>query len=52
MVLLREDSTKIEIQVIKAKKAAKRLSILSTEEKNHALNLLADQLEANTGEIL
>ncbi|MBS4214556.1 glutamate-5-semialdehyde dehydrogenase [Neobacillus rhizophilus] len=52
MVLLKVDSTKIEIQAIKAKKAAKRLSILSTEEKNQALTLLADQLEAKVEDIL
>lgn len=45
MHLLNEQST-IEVQAIQAKKAGKRLSLLTTEVKNQALNSLAGHLEA------
>jgi glutamate-5-semialdehyde dehydrogenase len=44
MHLLNEKST-VEAQAIQAKKAGKVLSLLSTEDKNHALNALAQSLE-------
>jgi glutamate-5-semialdehyde dehydrogenase len=44
MNLLNEKST-VEAQAIQAKKAAKVLSLLSTEDKNHALYALAQGLE-------
>ena len=45
MHLLNERST-VEAQAIQAKKSGKRLSLLTTEDKNHALNSLAERLEA------
>ncbi|WP_175638747.1 glutamate-5-semialdehyde dehydrogenase [Metabacillus schmidteae] len=47
-----EEHTTVEAQAIAAKKAAKKLSLLSTEEKNEALHILADTLEKNTQRIL
>ncbi|MBM7603673.1 glutamate-5-semialdehyde dehydrogenase [Metabacillus crassostreae] len=40
-----KEQTNVEAQAIAAKKAAKKVSLLSTEEKNEALHVLADQLE-------
>ncbi|MFT8320690.1 MAG: glutamate-5-semialdehyde dehydrogenase [Bacillus sp. (in: firmicutes)] len=45
-------TTTVEEQANAAKKAAKTLSILSTEEKNDALNILADVLESEFESIL
>lgn len=42
----------IKKQAIKAKKASKTLSMLTTEEKNNALHTLADHLESNYQSIL
>jgi len=42
----------VEEQAIAAKKAAKKVSLLTTEEKNEALHILADTLEKNTERIL
>ncbi|MFG6120678.1 glutamate-5-semialdehyde dehydrogenase [Thalassobacillus sp. B23F22_16] len=42
----------VEAQAIEAKKAAKKLAMLTTEEKNQTLNLLADKLEAEYEAIL
>lgn len=42
----------VEEQAIKAKKSAKKLALLTTEEKNQALLLLADTLEEEYEEIL
>ncbi|WP_085505563.1 glutamate-5-semialdehyde dehydrogenase [Thalassobacillus devorans] len=42
----------VEAQAIEAKKAAKKLAMLTTEEKNQTLNLLADKLEAEYKAIL
>ncbi len=42
----------VEAQAIAAKKAAKKLSLLKTDEKNEALHILADTLEKNTQRIL
>jgi glutamate-5-semialdehyde dehydrogenase len=39
------EKTNVEAQAIAAKKAAKHLSLLTTEEKNNALHVLADKLE-------
>lgn len=47
-----EEKTNVESQAIKAKKAAKTLSVLTTEEKNEALNILADALETEYETIL
>lgn len=47
-----EEHTTVEEQAIAAKKAAKKVSLLSTEEKNEALHILADTLEKNTERIL
>ncbi|OLS40152.1 glutamate-5-semialdehyde dehydrogenase [Bacillus sp. MRMR6] len=47
-----KERTSVELQAIEAKKAAKQLSLASTEEKNKALNLLADTLELQHQEIL
>jgi glutamate-5-semialdehyde dehydrogenase len=51
MHLLNERST-VEAQAIQAKKAGKRLSLLTTEDKNHALNSLAEHLETEFDFIL
>ncbi|TXC91598.1 glutamate-5-semialdehyde dehydrogenase [Metabacillus litoralis] len=40
-----KEQTNVEAQAIAAKKAAKKVSLLSTEEKNEALHVLADHLE-------
>lgn len=40
-----KDQTNVEAQAIAAKKAAKKVSLLSTEEKNEALHVVADHLE-------
>ncbi|WP_028784964.1 glutamate-5-semialdehyde dehydrogenase [Thalassobacillus devorans] len=42
----------VEAQAIEAKKAAKQLAMLTTEEKNQALHLLADKLESEYQSIL
>ncbi|GGD02066.1 gamma-glutamyl phosphate reductase [Thalassobacillus devorans] len=42
----------VEAQAIEAKKAAKKIAMLTTEEKNQTLNLLADKLEAEYEAIL
>ncbi|MFD2213260.1 glutamate-5-semialdehyde dehydrogenase [Metabacillus endolithicus] len=47
-----KEQPNVESQAIAAKKAAKTLSLLSTEEKNEALHILADTLEKNTEVIL
>ncbi|WP_078434639.1 glutamate-5-semialdehyde dehydrogenase [Metabacillus halosaccharovorans] len=47
-----EKHTSVEAQAIAAKKAAKKISLLSTEEKNEALHIIADTLEKNTRRIL
>ena len=47
-----KEITNVEAQVIAAKKAAKRVGLLSTEEKNEALYILADTLEKNHQVIL
>ncbi|WP_205093106.1 glutamate-5-semialdehyde dehydrogenase [Thalassobacillus pellis] len=47
-----KQSVNVEEQAILAKKASKKLSILTTEEKNEALNKLADVLEAEYETIL
>ncbi|MCV9886447.1 glutamate-5-semialdehyde dehydrogenase [Metabacillus halosaccharovorans] len=47
-----EKHTSVEAQAIAAKKAAKKISLLSTEEKNEALHIIADTLEKNTSRIL
>jgi glutamate-5-semialdehyde dehydrogenase len=47
-----KEGTSVELQAIEAKKAAKQLSLVSTEDKNNALNLLADTLELQHEEIL
>jgi glutamate-5-semialdehyde dehydrogenase len=47
-----KEQTNVESQAIAAKKAAKKLSLLSTEEKNEALHILADTLDKNTQVIL
>lgn len=47
-----EKHTSVEEQAIAAKKAAKKVSLLSTEEKNEALHIIADTLEKNTRRIL
>jgi glutamate-5-semialdehyde dehydrogenase len=44
--------TNVEAQAIAAKKAAKKVSLLSNEEKNEALHILADTLEKNIQVIL
>jgi glutamate-5-semialdehyde dehydrogenase len=44
--------TNVEAQAIAAKKAAKRVGLLSTEEKNEALHILANTLEKNHQVIL
>ncbi|MGM0873254.1 MAG: glutamate-5-semialdehyde dehydrogenase [Bacillota bacterium] len=46
------EQTNVEAQAIAAKKAAKKVSLLSTEEKNEALHILADTLEKNDQVIL
>lgn len=46
------ENVNVEAQAIKAKKAAKSLSLLTTEEKNQALLTLADALEAEYKAIL
>lgn len=46
------ENVNVEAQAIKAKKAAKSLSLLTTEEKNQALLALADVLEAEYKAIL
>jgi glutamate-5-semialdehyde dehydrogenase len=51
MTILKEQ-TLIEKQAIEAKMASKRLSLITTDEKNHALHLLAEGLEANFETIL
>jgi glutamate-5-semialdehyde dehydrogenase len=51
MHLLNERST-VEAQAIQAKKAGKRLSLLTTEDKNHALISLAEHLETEFDFIL
>ncbi|WP_226527824.1 glutamate-5-semialdehyde dehydrogenase [Metabacillus niabensis] len=47
-----EKHISVEAQAIAAKKAAKKISLISTEEKNEALHIIADTLEKNTGRIL
>jgi glutamate-5-semialdehyde dehydrogenase len=47
-----KEQTNVEAQAIAAKKAAKKVSLLSNEEKNKALHILADTLEKNTQAIL
>jgi len=47
-----EKHTSVEEQAIAAKKAAKKVGLLSTEEKNEALHIIADTLEKNTRRIL
>ncbi|MBO1512570.1 glutamate-5-semialdehyde dehydrogenase [Metabacillus bambusae] len=47
-----KEQTNVEAQAIAAKKAAKKVSLLSNEEKNEALHILADRLEKNTQDIL
>jgi glutamate-5-semialdehyde dehydrogenase len=44
--------SRVEEQAIEAKKAAKTLAVLSTEEKNQVLHVLADTLEAKFETIL
>ncbi|MFE8699265.1 glutamate-5-semialdehyde dehydrogenase [Cytobacillus sp. FJAT-54145] len=39
------ENTNVELQAIEAKKAAKKLSLLTTEEKNEALLIIANKLE-------
>ncbi len=51
MPIIDEQMT-VEAQAVAAKKAAKIVSLLSTEEKNEALNILADTLEKNIMRIL
>ncbi|MGG3916185.1 glutamate-5-semialdehyde dehydrogenase [Rossellomorea vietnamensis] len=46
------EKTDVKKQAILAKKASKTLSMLTTEQKNKALHVLADHLEANYGSIL
>ncbi|HEX5479244.1 MAG TPA: glutamate-5-semialdehyde dehydrogenase, partial [Dehalococcoidia bacterium] len=45
-------ASEIELKAREAKAAARRLSTLSSDVKNRALNALADAVEANAGEIL
>ncbi|WP_442598446.1 glutamate-5-semialdehyde dehydrogenase [Neobacillus sp. D3-1R] len=52
MTLNVKESTIVETQAIAAKKAAKQMNFLSTDDKNDALNLLADHLEAEYKMIL
>ncbi|WLR52845.1 glutamate-5-semialdehyde dehydrogenase [Bacillus tianshenii] len=52
MTLVKENISKVEEQAIEAKKAAKALSLLTTEEKNEALHIIADKLEASYETIL
>ena len=47
-----KEQTNVEAQAIAAKKAAKKVSLLSNEEKNEALHILADTLEKNIQVIL
>ena len=47
-----EKHKSVEEQAIAAKKAAKKVGLLSTEEKNEALHIIADTLEKNTRRIL
>ncbi|WP_226668299.1 glutamate-5-semialdehyde dehydrogenase [Metabacillus litoralis] len=47
-----KEQTNVEAQAIAAKKAAKKVSLLSTEEKNEALHVLADHLESKFQYIL
>jgi len=47
-----EKHKSVEEQAIAAKKAAKKVGLLSTEEKNEALHIIADALEKNTRRIL
>lgn len=47
-----KQSTNVETQAIKAKKAAKKVALLTTEEKNEALFVLADSLEYRSAYIL
>ncbi|UGB32278.1 glutamate-5-semialdehyde dehydrogenase [Metabacillus sp. B2-18] len=47
-----KEQPNVESQAIAAKKAAKKLSLLSTKEKNEALHILADTLDKNTQVIL
>ncbi|WP_174732275.1 glutamate-5-semialdehyde dehydrogenase [Mesobacillus harenae] len=46
MTLIKEQ-VNVEAQAIAAKKAARKISLLTTEEKNEALQVIADTLEAN-----
>ncbi|MFC4323428.1 glutamate-5-semialdehyde dehydrogenase [Litchfieldia salsa] len=46
------EKTNVEMQAIAAKKAAKKLSLLTTEEKNEALMILANTLESEYQTIL
>ncbi|MEI2663337.1 glutamate-5-semialdehyde dehydrogenase [Rossellomorea sp. LJF3] len=46
------EKTDVKKQAILAKKASKTLSMLTTEQKNKALHILADHLEAHYGSIL
>ncbi|MBM7584078.1 glutamate-5-semialdehyde dehydrogenase [Bacillus pakistanensis] len=46
------EKTNVEAQAMQAKKASKKLSLLTTEEKNQALNVLADTLEEKYQDIL
>ncbi|WP_010284754.1 glutamate-5-semialdehyde dehydrogenase [Bacillus timonensis] len=47
-----KDNIDIRAQAREAKKAAKQVSVLSTEDKNRALYILAEHLEAGYGSIL
>ncbi|MEW9049738.1 MAG: glutamate-5-semialdehyde dehydrogenase [Neobacillus sp.] len=51
MSIIKEQPS-VEQQAIEAQKAAKQLSLVSTEDKNKALHLLADTLELQHQEIL
>lgn len=52
MPIITKEISTVEAQSIAAKKAAKIVSLLSTEEKNEALNIIADTLEKNDQIIL
>ncbi len=51
-LLTTSNEINVELQAIQAKKAAKILSALTTKEKNEALTILADKLEAEYKTIL
>ncbi|MCP3742117.1 glutamate-5-semialdehyde dehydrogenase [Rossellomorea sp. BNER] len=46
------EKTNVEAQAVQAKKASKKLSLLTTEEKNQAIHVLADTLEEKYQDIL